>query len=77
MAAVNRHPTPYSPLRRMVARRTVAAFLIMVNVLGWFTLFAGDYLGLPMLLSSSLGAALGLAPPAFLVTAATGVKAGV
>ena len=60
-----------------MARRPVAVFLIVVNALEWFTLIVGDYLGLPMLLSSSLGVALGLAPPAFLVTAATGVKAGV
>ena len=74
-AAVIRQPTPHSPLRRMVARHPVAAFLVMVYALGWFTLIAGDCLGLPMLLSSSLGVAFGLALPAFLVTAATDGKA--
>jgi hypothetical protein len=59
----------------MVARHPVAAFLVMVYALGWFTLVAGDCLGLPMLLSSSLGVAFGLALPAFLVTAATDGKA--
>jgi membrane protease YdiL (CAAX protease family) len=60
----------------MVARHPVVAFLVMVYALGWSTLIAADYLGLPMLLSSSLGVVAGLALPAFLVTAATGGKAG-
>jgi len=60
-----------------VARHPVAAFLVMVYALGWSTLLAADYLGLPMLLVSSLGVVSGLALPAFLVTAATGGKAGV
>ena len=60
-----------------MARHPVAAFLVMVYALGWSTLLAADYLGLPMLLVSSLGVVSGLALPAFLVTAATGGKAGV
>jgi len=73
----DQQPAPHSPLGRRVARHPVAAFLVMVYALGWSTLLAADYLGLPMLLVSSLGVVSGLALPAFLVTAATGGKAGV
>ncbi len=69
---------PSSSLRHLVARHPVAAFLIMVYAIGWFTLIAAaGQLGLPMLLASSLAMVLGLALPAFLVTAATSGKAGV
>jgi membrane protease YdiL (CAAX protease family) len=73
----DQQPAPHSPLGRRVARHPVAAFLVMVYALGWSTLIAADYLGLPMLLVSSLGVVSGLALPAFLVTAATGGKAEV
>ena len=61
----------------LVARHPVIAFLVMVYAFGWPILIAADYLGLPFLLSSSLGAVFGLALPAFLVTAAISGKAGV
>jgi membrane protease YdiL (CAAX protease family) len=62
----------------MVARHPVVAFLIMVYGLGWSILIAAKgYFGLPMLLASSLAMVLGLALPAFLVTAAMSGKAGV
>jgi uncharacterized protein len=66
-----------SSLRRLVARHPVGAFLTMAYGLGWPTLLAGHYFGLPFQLASSLLAVFGLALPAFLVTAATGGKAGV
>ncbi len=70
-------PNSSSSLRRLVARHPVVAFLLMVYGLGWSTLIAVDYLGLPFLLVSSLGVVFGLALPAFLVTAAMSGKAGV
>jgi membrane protease YdiL (CAAX protease family) len=69
-------PNP-SSLGGLVARHPMVAFLVMVYGLGWSTLVAADYLGLPFLLVSSLGVVFGLALPAFLVTAATSGKAGV
>jgi hypothetical protein len=66
-----------SSLRRLVARHPVGAFLTMAYGLGWPTLLAGHYFGLPFQLASSLLAVFGLALPAFLVTAAMGGKAGV
>ncbi len=73
----NCQPAPHSALRRLVASHPVLAFLIMVCGFGWSTLIATFSLGLPMLLSTSLGANFGFALPAFLVTAATSGKAGV
>jgi uncharacterized protein len=74
----NKQSTSHSTLRRLVASHPVAAFLIMVYAIGWSILIgAAGYLGVPMLLSSSLAMVFGLALPAFLVTAATGGKAGV
>ena len=69
-------PNP-SSLGGLVARHPMVAFLVMAYGLGWSTLVAADYLGLPFLLVSSLGVVFGLALPAFLVTAATSGKAGV
>ena len=60
-----------------MARHPMVAFLVMAYGLGWSTLIAADYLGSPFLLVSSLGVVFGLTLPAFLVTAATGGKAGV
>jgi len=73
----NRQPAPHSALGRLVAGHPVLTFLIMVCALGWSTLIATFSLGLPTMLSASLGAVFGFALPAFLVTAATGGKAGV
>src|SRR3712207_8632685 len=75
-AAQNRRPANTSWIGRAVARRPIAAFLILACGVGWPTLLAADRLGLPLLLVSSLGVVLGLALPAFLVTAATGGVAG-
>jgi membrane protease YdiL (CAAX protease family) len=61
----------------MVASHPVTAFLVMAYTLGWSTLIAANYLGLPFLLSSSLLTVVGLALPAFLVTAATSGERGV
>ena len=77
-ATENQQPTTHSTLRRLVARHPVAAFLIMVYAIGWSTLMAtAGYLGWPMLLASSLAMVLGLALPAFFVTAAMSGKPGV
>lgn len=73
----NQQSTPHSPLRRLVASHPVLAFLVMVCALGWSTLIAAVSFGLPLLLSSSLGAVFGFALPAFLVTAAMCGRAGV
>ena len=77
-ASQNQQAPNSSSLRALVARHPVVAFLIMVYAFGWSTLIAAaGYFGLPMLLSSSLAMVLGLALPAFLVTAAMSGKAGV
>jgi len=49
----------------------------MAYTLGWSTLFAANSLGVPFLLSSSLLTIVGLALPAFLVTAAASGERGV
>jgi membrane protease YdiL (CAAX protease family) len=72
-----RQPAPHSALGRLVAGHPVFAFLIMVCALGWSTLIATFTLGLPAMFSTSLGAVFGFGLPAFLVTAATGGRAGV
>lgn len=89
MATENRQPTPLSPLKRLVVRHPVAAFLVMLYAIAW-TVFlpvilqARGLLALPVDLSegiafdavTSLASILGVALPAFIVTAATGGKAG-
>ena len=70
----NRQPAPHSALGRLVVGHPVLAFLIMVCALGWSTLIATFSLGLPTMLSASLGAVFGFALPAFLVTAATAAR---
>jgi membrane protease YdiL (CAAX protease family) len=61
----------------LVARHPVGTFLVMAYTLGWSTLFAANSLGLPFLLSSSLLTLVGLALPAFLMTAAMSGERGV
>ena len=62
----------------LVARHPVGTFLVMAYTLGWSTLFAANSLGLPFLLSSSLLTLVGLALPAFVVTAVmSGERGGV
>lgn len=73
----NHQPANSSLFGGLVARHPVVAFLIMVYAFGWSTLIAADYFGLPFLLGSSISMIIGLALPAFLVTAAISGKAGV
>jgi membrane protease YdiL (CAAX protease family) len=89
-ATENRQPSPLSPLKRLVVRHPVAAFLVMLYAIAWsvflpVVLQARGLLALPVDLSegfafdavTSLASILGVALPAFLVTAATSGKAGV
>ena len=89
-ATENRQPTPLSPLKRLVIRHPVAAFLLMLYAIAWsvflpVVLQARGLLALPVDLSegfafdavTSLASILGVALPAFLVTAAISGKAGV
>ncbi len=82
----NRQPANYSSLRRLVARYPVAAFLVMTFAFAWTimlpALLSEQGLGLlpisvPVEVVMTLSSVLGLALPAFLVTAATGGKDGV
>jgi membrane protease YdiL (CAAX protease family) len=86
----NRQPTPLSPLKRLVVRNPVAAFLLMLYAIAWIVflpvvLQARGLLALPVDISeglafdavTSLASILGVALPAFIVTAATSGKAGV
>ena len=82
----NRQPATLSALRRLVARRPVAAFLVMAFVFSWTImlplLLSENGLGvlpfpLPWQVFGSLMSIFGLALPAFLVTAARDGKEGV
>ena len=80
MAAPNsaaQQPTPHSPLRRLVARHPVVAFLVMGYTLAWVIQLAAFQLGLSLRLLSALSMIFGLALSAFVVTAATDGKTGV
>jgi uncharacterized protein len=79
-------PASRSPLRRLVARYPATAFLVMVFGFGWTSLipillsengFGVLPIELPLGVVQTLVTLLGLALPAFLVTAATGGKEGV
>ena len=70
-------PNSSSSLKGVVTRHPVVAFLIMAYTFSWTIQLAGFQVGLSLRLVSSLGVIFGLALPAFLVTAATGGKAGV
>ena len=89
-ATENRQPAPLSPLKRLVARRPVAAFLVMLYGIAWgvflpVVLQARGLLSLPVDLTqgfafgavTSLASILGVALPAFLVTTVTSSEAGV
>ena len=89
-ATEKRQPTSLSPLKRLVVCHPVAAFLVMLYAIAWsvflpVVLQARGLLALPIDLSegiafdavTSLASILGVALPAFIVTAATGGKAGV
>jgi membrane protease YdiL (CAAX protease family) len=79
-------PIVHSPLRRAVARHSVAAFLVMAFVFSWTIMlplllsqsgFGILPFALPWQVFGSLMSVFGLALPAFLVTAAKDGKAGV
>ena len=89
-ATQNQQPTPHSTLRAVVARHPVVAFLIMVYTIAWavflpVVLQERGLLVLPIDLSegfafnavTAVDTILGVALPAFLVTAATSGEAGV
>src|SRR5918997_1152738 len=76
----------YPGLRGMVARHPATAFLVMAFGFGWMSLvpillsengFGVVPIELPLTLVQTLATLLGLALPAFLVTAATGGREGV
>src|SRR4051794_27650161 len=89
MSTVTEKQPPANPptsLRRLVARYPVTAFLVMVFVFAWTSmspaLLSEQGLGLlpisvPVQVFITLASLVGLVVPAFLVTAATGGKAGV
>ena len=79
-------PTAHSTIRRLVARHPATAFLVMAFGFGWTSLipillsengFGVLPIELPLTVVQSLVTIVGLAVPAFLVTAATGGKEGV
>ena len=85
-----RQPAPPSPLKRRVVRRPVTAFLVMLYAVAWgvflpVVLQARGLLALPIDLTEGLAfdavvataSILGVALPAFIVTAATRGEAGV
>src|SRR5918998_2294843 len=86
-ATEDRQPaSAYPGLRGLVARHPAKAFLVMAFGFGWASLIpillSENGLGvlpieLPLTLVQTLATVLGLALPAFLVTAATGGKEGV
>jgi CAAX protease family protein len=85
-AIENQQPTSHSALRRLVARHPATAFLVMAFGFGWTSLipillsengFGVLPIELPLTVVQTLATVLGLAVPAFLVTAATGGKEGV
>lgn len=78
-------PPPHSALRRLVAGHPATAFLVMAFGFGWTSLipillsengFGVLPIELPLTVVQTLVTVLGLAVPAFLVTAATGGKQG-
>ena len=79
-------PPPHSALRHLVAGHPATAFLVMAFGFGWTSLipillsengFGVLPIELPLTVVQTLATVLGLALPAFLVTAATGGKEGV
>jgi len=65
------------PLRSFIGHHPVASFLIAAYAIFWASWLPVLFLGAPPRLFSALGAIVGLALPAFLITAATDGKAGV
>jgi hypothetical protein len=81
--SATRQPAPYSPLRALVVRHPAEAFLVLAFGFGWTSLipillsengFGFLPIELPLTVIQTLATVLGLALPAFLVTAATGGK---
>jgi uncharacterized protein len=64
-------------MRSFISRHPVASFLVAAYVIFWASWAPVLFLGAPPRIFSAVGAVLGLAGPAFLVTAATDGKAGV
>jgi uncharacterized protein len=85
-AIENQQPASHSAIRRLVAGYPATAFLVMVFGFGWSGLipillsengFGVLPIELPLTVVQTLVTVVGLAVPAFLVTAATGGKEGV
>lgn len=76
---VTHHPTAHrrGSIGSFIGRHPVASFLVAAYVIFWASWAPVLFLGAPPRLFSALGAALGLALPAFLITAATDGKTGV
>jgi uncharacterized protein len=83
--SATQHPIPRSPLRHLVVRHPVAAFLLMAFLFSWTIMlplllsesgFGVLPFALPWQVFGSLMSIFGLALPAFLVTAATDGEAG-
>jgi membrane protease YdiL (CAAX protease family) len=84
--SADRRPAHYSALRRLIARHPAVAFLVLAFGFGWTSLipillsengFGVLPIALPLTVVQTLATILGLALPAFLVTAAAGGKEGV
>jgi membrane protease YdiL (CAAX protease family) len=82
----DRRLAPHSPLRGLVASHPVVAFLVLAFGFGWISLipillaengFGVVPVELPVTVVQTIATVLGLALPAFLVTAASGGKEGV
>ena len=85
-ATEGHQPTTHSTFRRLVASHPATAFLVMVFGFGWASLipillaengFGVLPIELPLTVCQTLATVLGLALPAFLVTAAVGGKDGI
>jgi membrane protease YdiL (CAAX protease family) len=88
LAAVSNAAAATAPARRqpahhprslgsLVSRHPVASFLVTAYAIFWASWLPVLFLGAPPRLFSAIGAVLGLALPAFLVTASTDGRAGV
>ena len=76
---VPQHPGTLRPrsMRSFISRHPVVSFLVAAYAIFWASWMPVLFLGAPPRLFSAIGAILGLALPAFLVTAATDGKVGV
>src|SRR5262245_33352559 len=85
-SAARHQPASHSTLRRLVARHPARAYLVLAFGLAWTSMvplllsargFGVLPIELPVKLFTALTSFVGLALPAFIVTAATDGKAGV